>query len=211
MDQRNATIHIVDDDDDTRSAIADVVATAGFAPCLYASAKLFLEKFKDDGPACILVDLRMPEMNGLQLMQKIAERNLKTPVIVITGYADVPSAVQVMKLGAFDLLEKPWSGEELIERLRAAIEMDKERRLVLQDNQLAEQRIETLSPRERQVLEMIVSGKASREIAADLGLSVHTVDNHRAHIMKKMKTESLASLVRITTEYMARTGTRLTG
>jgi two-component system response regulator FixJ len=210
MNKDSATVHIVDDDDDTRAAIADVVSTAGLTPCLYASAKAFLDKFRDDGPACILVDLRMPEMNGLQLMAKIGERNLKTPVIVITGYADVPSAVQVMKLGAFDLLEKPWSGDELVARLRAAIDLDRDRRLVLQDNRLTEQRIETLSPRERQVLEMIVSGKASREIAADLGLSVHTVDNHRAHIMKKMKTESLASLVRITTEYLARTGIRLT-
>lgn len=147
-------------------------------------------------PSCILLEIKLPVISGIELIQRIKQQENAPPVIVLTGHADVPSAVQAMKYGAFDFIEKPFQGQALIDLINLAIAHH--RTILNQHHQKKDlhQRFLTLSKREKQVLELVVAGKSSKHIAEDLGISIHTVDNHRANIMAKMCTDSVADLVR---------------
>ncbi len=191
------TVFIVDDDPTLCDAMALLMTQVGLNARCFTSGQDFLDAYTDDLPGCLVVDVRMPGMSGLDLQRSLIERNIQIPVIIVSGHGDVPMAVRAMKLGAVDFIEKPFNEQELLDHIQACIEndihakRDRERRVLLL------QRFEQLSKREREVMDMIIAGKYSKVIAAHLGISPKTVDVHRAHILEKMGVRSVAELVRI--------------
>lgn len=190
-------IHVIDDDADVRQSLAFLLSTAGLAVRVYESAVAFLKALPQAQDGCIVTDVRMPEMDGLELQRKLNAVKNTMPVIVITGHGDVALAVEAMKAGAVDFIEKPFDDERLIGTIKSALarhEEDLER-----GSKAAEirGRIALLSERERQVLDGLVAGKANKIIAYDLGISARTVEIYRANVMTKMQADSLSSLVRM--------------
>jgi two-component system response regulator FixJ len=193
-------IHVVDDDDAVRASLKMLLELKGYAVRVHGSAKEFLERFSAPEALCVLADLRMPEMGALELQDYLHGRKIDVPFIVITGFGDVPSAVQAMKSGAADFIEKPLASAAVI----AAIERARTARRVMsaksQSRQDAERRIAALTPRERDVLRHLVAGSPNKAVAYALGISPRTVENHRARLMVKMRVGSLAELVRLAIE-----------
>lgn len=190
-------VHLIDDDDGVRAAVAFLLTTSGFAVRVYDSAVAFLDAVPTLQPGCIVTDIRMPGLDGLGLQRELKARGVRLPVIVMTGHADVGLAVQAMKAGAVDFLEKPFDDEALMSAIRVALERHaKDARA---DEELASirQRLAALSPREREVLEGLVAGLPNKTIAYDLGISARTVEVHRANLMARMGAGSLADLVRM--------------
>ncbi len=193
----SAVVHVIDDDEAVRHSLAFVLATAGLAVRVYESGSAFLAARETLQPGCIVSDVRMPGIDGLQLLRKLRELGVNLPVIIITGHADVPLAVEAMKAGAADFIEKPFDDEVLLHAIRIALdgyEAASDRR--------AEQveisaKLDQLSPREREVLDGLLAGYPNKTIAYDLKLSPRTVEVHRANIMAKMGAGSLSSLVRM--------------
>jgi two-component system response regulator FixJ len=185
-------VHLIDDDEDVRRALAFLLGTAGLAVKVYDSAIRFLEQ-QEGAQGCILSDVRMPGMDGLELMRKLSERGSQLPVIIMTGHGDVSLAVQAMKAGAVDFIEKPFSDDTLLN----ALEMAFSHQAGAGDNGTVRARIDTLSERERQVLNGLVVGHPNKTIAYDLGISPRTVEIHRANLMTKMGAASLSELVRM--------------
>jgi two-component system response regulator FixJ len=192
-----ATVFIVDDDEDLRSSLVDLVETADLKAKAYASAAEFLDVCNTLGEGCLVVDIHMPGMDGLELQRQLKASRINIPVIVITGRADVPKAVKALKTGAFDFIEKPFSGELVLDSIHRALEADQRTREKQELTAAAVQRIERLTPREREVLERLVVGHANKVIAAELDISPRTVEVHRARVMEKMQAESLSHLVRM--------------
>lgn len=192
-----AVIHIIDDDDAIRDSLTFLLETSGFAARAYESAEQFLEARMDAAPGCILTDVRMPEMSGLDLVRRLNEVGSTLPVVMMTGHADVPLAVEAMKAGVIDFIEKPFDDETLLESLRTALRED--RRPMAADPRRAAtiERFEALSARERQVLEGLVAGRPNKVIAYDLGISPRTVEVYRANVMTKTQAGSLSELVRM--------------
>ncbi len=190
-------VHIVDDDDAVRDSVSFLLATAHIPVKSYESAAAFVSAFPQFAEGCIVSDIRMPEMTGIDLLKWLRERGATIPVIMITGHGDVPLAVEAMKLGAVDFIEKPFDDERLLEAIRSAL--DRSRGSVVQSARSAEvgQRIALLSERERQVLEGLVAGHANKVIAFDLGISARTVEVYRANLMTKMQAGSFSDLVRM--------------
>jgi two-component system response regulator FixJ len=190
-------VHVIDDDSAVRESLAFLLEAADIAVKTYDSAVTFLAALPNVADGCIVTDVRMPEISGLELLQRLHERAVHIPVIVITGHGDVPLAVEAMKLGAVDFLEKPVDEEVLLSSVKSAFE----RRKVSdeQEGKAAEihQRLESLSPRERQVLDGLVVGHPNKTIAFDLGISPRTVEVYRANLMTKMEAASLSDLVRM--------------
>jgi two-component system response regulator FixJ len=201
-----AIVHVIDDDDAVRDSIAFLLASSGITAKTYASAKLFLEQLAEVHVGCIVTDIRMPDMSGIDLLQQVKDRDPSLPVIVITGHGDVPLAVEAMKLGAADFLEKPFDEDALVAAIRAALDRSREREQ--REIRVAEfkRRFATLSAREREVLEGLVAGHPNKVIAYDLGISPRTVEVYRANVMTKMQARALSDLVR-----MALLGELLTG
>jgi RNA polymerase sigma factor (sigma-70 family) len=193
------TVHVVDDDDAVRDSLRVLLETEGFRVETYPRAEEFLERYEGDaeGPECLLVDLRMPGMDGIELCEKLRERQQAMPAVFVTAHGDVPHAVAAMKAGAFDFLEKPFCHEELIRRVREAMEKDRLRRRRERERREVQGRLERLTPREREVLALVTDGATSREIARRLGISLKTVEVHRAHILSKMQASNVAELVRL--------------
>ncbi len=190
------TVFIVDDDSATRDSLRWLVESVGLKAQGYGSAQEFLEGYNADLPGCLVLDVRMPGMSGLELQQHLAPDPKHLPVIFITGYADVPMVVRDMKGGAVEFLEKPFSDQELVDCIHRAVGQDAERRRAeLYRAELAE-RVATLTPREREVMGLVVDGNGSKEIARRLGLSQKTVEIHRARVMDKLQAGSIADLVR---------------
>jgi two-component system, LuxR family, response regulator FixJ len=192
-----AVVYVLDDDEGMRRALSSILATIGFRVVAYAVPSQFLAQHDASQHSCLILDIRMPEMSGLQVQQQLNKQGSMLPVIFITGHADVPMAVQAMKEGAFDFLEKPFREQDLVDRINDALQQDAEnRKAVLR---LAELRkhFDSLSQRERQVLELIVDGRANKVIATDLNLSERTVEIHRAAVLEKMGARSIAHLVKI--------------
>jgi two-component system, LuxR family, response regulator FixJ len=190
-------IHIVDDDPALRDSLAAVLASAGYACRAYASAAEFLSGDVQAAHACALVDVRMPQMDGLALLQEMAARGIELPVIVMTGFADVPLAVRAMKAGAVDFIEKPSPPKELLASVERAFAHARPHPADDRERQAALQRFERLTQRERDVLELLVVGDPNKIVAHKLGISPRTVEIHRGRLMEKAQAGSLAELVRM--------------
>ncbi|MFG1299511.1 response regulator FixJ [Xanthobacter sp. V3C-3] len=196
----SAVIHVIDDDEAVRQSLAFLLATAGHTVHEHPSARHFLEAglpAADPDAACIITDVRMPDMTGIDLLRLLKEKGSTVPVVVVTGHGDVPLAVEAMKLGAADFLEKPFDDVAILDTVKSALAL---RQRSSQQDALREQvadRIAALSQRERQVLECLVAGQANKTIAYELGISPRTVEVYRANVMTKMKAQSLSELVRM--------------
>ena len=188
--------HVIDDDDDARASLAFLLSTADLPVETYPSALAFLA-VAPQAAGVVVTDVRMPEMDGMELVRRLGELGCRLPVIVMTGHADVPLAVAAMKAGVVDFIEKPYDGEAMLAAIRSALARHDESSA--RDSERADfaRRIEALSPRERQVLEGLVAGKANKVIAHDLDISPRTVEIYRAHVMTKMQAQSLSELVRM--------------
>lgn len=197
MKDRLAQVFIVDDDDAVRNSIRLLMKSLGLATRPLSTAQEFLSTYDPQQPGCLILDVRMPGMSGLELQQQLNMRGAIIPVIFITGHGDVPVAVEAMQQGAFDFLQKPFRDQDLIERVQRALAKDQSNRAELSEQAKVRERFESLTPREREVLALVTSGKANKVMAADLNVSQRTIEIHRARVMEKMHASSLAQLVRM--------------
>jgi two-component system, LuxR family, response regulator FixJ len=193
----DAVVHLIDDDEGVRHAVAFLLTTSGFAVRVYDSALSFLETVASVQPGCVVTDVRMPGMDGLALQRELKVRGVRLPVIVITGHADVPLAVEAMKAGAVDFIEKPFNDESLLSAVRAAIERHARNNRRDESAAAIRAKLDSLSPREREVLDGLVAGLPNKTIAYDLNISARTVEVHRANLMTRMGANSVAELVRM--------------
>src|SRR5438552_15861070 len=201
------TVFIVDDDEAVRKAVSRLLRSAGIAAAVFASPREFLEQYNPATPGCLVLDMAMPDFNGLQLQTAPTEKGSIPPIICLTGHGDVSKSVQAMKQGAFDFLSKPVKDKDLLAAVRAAIERDTVARREQAKLSEIRVRLDTLTPREREVLEHVVSGKLNKQIAGDLRIAQATAKLHRPRVMAKMKVQSVAELARLT----ERCGTRGNG
>ncbi len=195
------TVHIVDDDSAVRESLALLLGLRGYATRRYASAEEFLEGVKPGTPGCVLLDLRMPGMSGLEAQAELAARSIRMPIIILTAHGDVASARQALKNGAFDFLEKPVDDKALSATIDAALSADAEIQQRAGRTAAVKAQLERLTPRERQVLEAVVAGRHNREIAVDLDISVRTVEVYKARIMDKLQVDRLPDLIRIALDF----------
>lgn len=191
------TVFVVDDDAGVRASIRLLLKSVGIAATPMASAGEFLDRFDPAQPGCLVLDIRMPGMSGLELQQQLNLRGAIIPVLFITGHGDVPMAVEAMRQGAVDFLQKPFRDQDLIDRIQNALARDRENRAALQRHDHIRQRLDSLTARERQVLQLLTQGKQNKVMAAELGISQRTVEIHRAHVMEKLGARSVAQLVRM--------------
>jgi FixJ family two-component response regulator len=192
------TVVVIDDNDLFRQSMEALFQSVGLQTRLFASAVEFLQADFSDTARCIVVDVRMPKMSGLDLQQELAARQVRTPIIIITGHADVPMSVRAMKAGAVDFLTKPFRDQDMIDAVTQALARDSQRRSQSDQIVAIKARYDALTPRERQVMMLVTSGLMNKQSAAKLGLQEITVKLHRASVMKKMAARSLADLVRMT-------------
>jgi FixJ family two-component response regulator len=188
---------VVDDDEGVRDSLRFLLKSVGLATKTLGSATEFLDSYDVDQAGCLVLDVRMPAMSGLELQQQLNVRGAMIPVIFITGHGDIPMAVEAMQHGAFDFLQKPFRDQDLIDRLQKALAKDAENRVVLKQRDQIGSRFDTLTPREHEVLVLMVRGLPNKIMAAELGVSQRTVEIHRARVMEKTAAGSLAHLVRM--------------
>jgi FixJ family two-component response regulator len=193
------TIHVVDDDEFVRAALTDLLRSVGYEVHSYDSGKAFLSTGPKDGPGCVIADVRMPGLSGLELQGAVSRLGLGLPIIIITGYGDVRMSVQAMKAGAVDFLEKPYRDQDILDAIALALEVDRANRAGGMRLQMLQQRYKMLTGREREVMGFVCSGKMNKEIAAALGLSEITVKVHRRSTMRKMGAKTVAELARMGT------------
>ena len=193
----SAVIYVLDDDEGMRRAVSTLLSTIGHRVLPFGKPSEFLAKHDPTQHGCVVLDIRMPEMSGLEVQQHLNKQGSMLPVIFITGHGDVPMAVQAMKEGAFDFIQKPFRDQELIDRINHALQQDAELRKQVMQRADMKQRFDSLTQREHQVLEMVVDGRANKVIAIDLSLSERTVEIHRANVMEKMGARSVAHLVKM--------------
>jgi FixJ family two-component response regulator len=198
MTSFDAAVFVVDDDPLIREALEQLTKSVGLKAYTIPSAREFLEQDLPDKLCCLISDIRMPGLSGLDLQDELAKKGLKIPIIFITGHGTVPTNVRAMKAGAVDFLQKPFEDQELLDAIHNAIELNRQTRKEQAEIREIERRVESLSPREHEILVLVTTGMLNKQIAYDLKLSENTVKTHRAHIMQKMKAESLADLVRLT-------------
>ncbi|MCB1918546.1 MAG: response regulator transcription factor [Candidatus Competibacteraceae bacterium] len=191
------TVFLIDDDQAIRDAVGLLLRAHGLAVETFANAVDFLESDAIQRPGCLLLDVRMPGMSGLDLQKHLRTRNQQVPIIFITGHGDVPMAIRAMKAGAFDFVEKPFQAETLLGRVHDALAFDAQERCRQAQRDEAAARMALLSPREREVLERVVAGQYNKVIAAELDISISTVEIHRKRVMKKLEAESLSDLIRL--------------
>jgi FixJ family two-component response regulator len=194
---KNALVHVVDDDASMRRALKLLFDSVGLGTQTYPAARDFLAAGFDDKPGCIVIDVRLPDMNGLEFQAQLTQMGIQLPVVVMTGFGDIPMSVYAMKRGAVDFLSKPFRDQDMLDAVMAAIERDRQLRAIYKDASLVRQRFETLSPREKQVMLLITTGKMNKQMAADLGISEATVKIHRGAAKRKMSARSVAELVRM--------------
>lgn len=191
------TVFVVDDDQAMRTSLQWLIESTGMAVRTFASADSFLAAYYPGRAGCLLLDVRMPGMSGLELQSYLAQKGYRLPVIIITGHGDVDMAVKAMKAGAVDFIEKPFHDEDLLRSIRNALELDQRQRVTRASRAEIAARLAELTPREHEVMAMVTDGKSNKEIAATLGVTAKTVEAHRARVMEKMRAESLANLVRM--------------
>jgi FixJ family two-component response regulator len=195
--KERAVVHVVDDDASMRSALENLFDTVELETRTYAAARDFLAASLPDRPGCIVIDIRLPDMNGLDFQTQLTQMGVRLPVVMMTGYGDIPMSVRAMKRGAVDFLPKPFRDQDMLDAVTAAIERDRRRRTVDDDVSRMQQRFGTLSPREQQVMLLVAAGKMNKQVAGDLGISEITVKIHRGAAMRKMNARTLADLVRM--------------
>jgi len=194
-------VHIVDDDERIRDSLGMLLRSVGLETDAYASGEEFLERYRDEGPACLLLDLRMPGMSGLEVQEELGRRDVGPQIIFFTGHGEVTSAVRSLHNGAFDFIEKPFNHDLLVERVRKAILCDGRDREQRAERARIMALVGSLTPRELEVLRLVAQGKATKEIAAALRISHRTVDSHRARILEKTGAHTVAEVIRIGLAY----------
>jgi two-component system response regulator FixJ len=195
--KKNPLVMVVDDDSGIRNAMRALLKSVGLESMQYASAQDFLAAYQPSQSGCLVLDIRMPGMSGLELQQQLNLRGAVIPVIFMTGHGDIPMAVEAMQHGAFDFLQKPFRDQDLLDRIQRAIVKDGELRQSLGEHARIKAHLESLTPREREVLDLMTQGKQNKVIAQDLGVSPRTIEIHRARVMEKMNAQSVAELVRM--------------
>jgi two-component system, LuxR family, response regulator FixJ len=193
----NAIVMVVDDDAGVRNAMRALLKSVGLQSQLHASAQEFLDSYDASQPGCLVLDIRMPGMSGLELQQELNLRGATIPVIFMTGHGDIPMAVEAMQHGAFDFLQKPFRDQDLLDRIQRAITRDGKLRESLGEHSRIRTSLESLTEREREVLDLMILGKQNKAVAQDLGVSPRTIEIHRARVMEKMDVQSVAELVRM--------------
>ena len=193
----DTTVFIVDDEEAVGDSIAMLLRSVGLRTKIFTDPRAFLNEYRPDQAGCLVLDVRMPKMSGLELQQELSRRRYTLPVIFTTGHGDVPMAVEAMRAGALDFLQKPFKDDELIRRVQKALEQDAQERALLKQREALRQRWADLTAREREVADRIVDGQANKVVAMELAISERTVELHRAHVMQKMGARALAQLVQM--------------
>ena len=197
MNDQQGTVFLIDDDAGVRDALTLLLSLKGMSTQPFATADTFIQAYQPERAGCVLTDLRMPGMTGLELQAALSERHIDVPLVVLTAHGDVATARAALKNGAFDFLEKPVDDDLLVEVLRNALRVDRERRTASSSRSAADTRLERLTAREREILTLLAAGHQNREIAAQLSISPRTVEVHKARIMEKLQCHSLAELIRL--------------
>jgi RNA polymerase sigma factor (sigma-70 family) len=197
MKNDGAVVMVVDDDAGVRNAMRSLLKSVGITSTLFASAQEFLDAYQPSQRGCLVLDIRMPGMSGMELQQQLNIRGAVIPVIFMSGHADIPMAVEAMQHGAFDFLQKPFRDQDLLDRIQRAIVRDTEMRQSLGEHARIKSHLESLTPREREVLDLMTQGKQNKVVGQELGVSPRTIEIHRARVMEKMGAHSVAELVRM--------------
>ncbi len=193
----DALVHVIDDEADVRQALALLLRSVGLASRVYASAQEFLDGYQPGATGCLVIDVRLPGMSGLELQESLASQGVALPVIMMTGHGDIPMAVRAMRAGALDFVEKPFHDQLLLDRIHEGIRRSQQLQDDAGERAELERRYASLTEREREVMAQVVEGQPSKVIADRLGVSTRTVETHRAHVMEKMQASSLSYLVRM--------------
>src|ERR1700692_779967 len=197
MPDAKPTVLVIDDDPDLRSSVGRLLRSVGLEAQLFASISEFLKSDPPDGPTCLVLDVRLPEQSGLDFQRELAAANRELPIIFITGHGDIPMSVRAMKAGAVEFLTKPFRDQDLLDGIQVALERDRARRQHQAETAKLRERLESLTPREREVLPLVVSGLLNKQVAAEIGTTEATIKVHRSQLMRKMGADSLPELVRM--------------
>jgi len=197
MTDTQQTVYVVEDDEAVRDSLELLLKSDGKPVKTYDNANAFLKDYSETMAGCIVLDIRMPGMDGMELQKKLNEKHSILPIIFVTGHGDVPMAVDAMKEGAVDFIQKPYREEALLQKIEAALEQDREQRKTLGEKQEILRRVKSLTPREHEIMDRMIAGQANKVIAIELEISQRTVEIHRSRVMHKMGTHSLAHLVRM--------------
>jgi len=197
MSDPECIVFVVDDDPLVRDSVADLLVSAGFAAQTFGSATEFIQAKRPDASACLILDVELPDLSGLDLQTYLTKSGIEVPIVFLTGHGDIPKSVRAMKAGAVEFLTKPFRAQELVDAVRQALERDGEFRKQRSETSELRERLGTLTPRERQVLELVVTGLLNKQIAGELGTTELTIKAHRGRVMRKMNAASLADLVRM--------------
>jgi FixJ family two-component response regulator len=197
MTEQPPIVFVVDDDASMRDAVRSLMRSVGLRVELFSSPREFLQWKRPDAPSCLVLDVRLPGESGLDLQRELAEANIHLPIIFITGHGDIPMSVRAMKAGAIEFLTKPFRDQDLLDAIQVALELDRARRQRQAEIATLQERLRLLTPREREVLPLVVSGLLNKQVAAEIGTTEATVKVHRSQLMKKMGADSLPELVRM--------------